>query len=107
MLRLILGVTSVLALAWWKRNIIQAFFDDWYARDVEFTVEVETESSAPTAQTNSEPIEEAEEATVYVTASGTRYHQAGCRSVSENAVAMSLSEAAGQYAPCSRCNAPA
>jgi len=116
MLRLILGVTSVLALAWWKRNIIQAFFDDWYARDVAFTVEVETESSAPTAPTTSEPIEETEEidetdetdeVTVYVTASGTRYHQAGCRSVSENAIAMPLSEAADQYAPCSRCNGPA
>ena len=119
MLRLILGVASILALAWWKRNMIQAFFDDWYSREVEIIVE--TKSTPPQDQTDSEPVEEmgqdeemekdeeaepTEDVTVYVTASGTRYHQAGCRSVTESAEAISLSEAVDRYQPCGRCKPP-
>ena len=101
MFRLILGVASMLALAWWKRNMIQAFFDAWYSREVEIIVK--KKSSSPQDQTDSEP---AEDVTVYVTASGTRYHQAGCRSVTESAEAISLSEVVDRYQPCGRCKPP-
>ena len=101
MFRLVLGVASMLALAWWKRNMIQAFYDDWYSREVEIIVQ--TKSSSPQDQTDSEP---AEDVTVYVTASGTRYHQAGCRSVTESAEAISLSEVVDRYQPCGRCKPP-
>jgi hypothetical protein len=113
MFRLIFGVASILALAWWKRNMIQAFYDDWYSREVEIIVQ--TKSSSPQDQTDSEPAEEmgqteeaepAEDVTVYVTASGTRYHQAGCRSVTESAEAISLSEVVDRYQPCGRCKPP-
>ena len=101
MFRLILSVASILALAWWKRNMIQAFFDAWYSREVEIIVK--KKSSSPQDQTDLEP---AEDVTVYVTASGTRYHQAGCRSVTESAEAISLSEVVDRYQPCGRCKPP-
>ena len=101
MFRLVLGVASMLALAWWKRNMIQAFFDAWYSREVEIIVK--KKSSSPQDQTDSEP---AEDVTVYVTASGTRYHQAGCRSVTESAEAISLAEVVDRYQPCGRCKPP-
>jgi hypothetical protein len=41
--------------------------------------------------------------TVYVTKSGTKYHQAGCSSLSKSAIPMRLDEAAKKYGPCSRC----
>ncbi len=113
MFRLILGVASMLALAWWKRNMIQAFFDAWYSREVEIIVK--KKSSSPQDQTDLEPAEEmgqteeaepAADVTVYVTASGTRYHQAGCRSVTESSEAISLAEVVDRYQPCGRCKPP-
>ena len=113
MFRLVLGVASMLALAWWKRNMIQAFFDAWYSREVEIIVK--KKSSSPQDQTDLEPAEEmgqteeaepAADVMVYVTASGTRYHQAGCRSVTESAEAISLAEVEDRYQPCGRCKPP-
>ena len=113
MFRLVLGVASMLALAWWKRNMIQAFFDAWYSREVEIIVK--KKSSSPQDQTDLEPAEEmgqteeaepAADVMVYVTASGTRYHQAGCRSVTESAEAISLAEVVDRYQPCGRCKPP-
>ncbi len=44
--------------------------------------------------------------TVYVTRTGTKYHRAGCRSLSRSQIPMSLKEAAGRYGPCSLCRPP-
>jgi hypothetical protein len=44
--------------------------------------------------------------TVYVTKSGTKYHQAGCSSLSRSSIPMRLDEAARRYGPCSRCRPP-
>lgn len=44
--------------------------------------------------------------TVYVTKSGTKYHKAGCSSLSRSAIPMRLDEAATRYGPCSRCRPP-
>jgi hypothetical protein len=43
---------------------------------------------------------------VYVTKTGTKYHKAGCSSLSKSAIPMTLAEAAKQYGPCSRCKPP-
>jgi hypothetical protein len=44
--------------------------------------------------------------TVYVTKTGSKYHNAGCSSLKKSAIPMKLSEAATKYSPCSRCNPP-
>jgi len=44
--------------------------------------------------------------TVYVTKSGSKYHNAGCSYLKKNAIPMKLSEVGGRYSPCSRCNPP-
>ena len=51
------------------------------------------------------PVAPAEQGpTVYVTATGEKYHRAGCSSLSKSKIAMSLSEAgASGYTPCKRC----
>jgi hypothetical protein len=42
-------------------------------------------------------------ATVYVTKTGTKYHNAGCRSLARSSIPMKLGEAARVYGPCSIC----
>jgi flagellar biosynthesis/type III secretory pathway protein FliH len=43
--------------------------------------------------------------TVYVTRSGTKYHQAGCTNLTASKIPMALSEAIAQgYSACSKCN---
>jgi hypothetical protein len=44
--------------------------------------------------------------TVYVTKTGTKYHQAGCSSLSRSAIPMRLDDAVRRYGPCSRCRPP-
>jgi hypothetical protein len=44
--------------------------------------------------------------TVYVTRTGDKYHEDGCRYLSRSKIAMSLAEAAKRYAPCSVCKPP-
>ena len=44
--------------------------------------------------------------TVYVTNSGSKYHAAGCRHLAKSSIPMPLSDAAGQYGPCSVCRPP-
>ena len=44
--------------------------------------------------------------TVYVTKSGTKYHVAGCRSLSKSQIPMTLKEAAARYGACSICRPP-
>lgn len=43
---------------------------------------------------------------VYVTKTGTKYHRAGCRSLSRSSIPMPLKEAAKRYSPCSICKPP-
>lgn len=49
---------------------------------------------------------QANSATVYVTATGKKYHSAGCRYLSKSMIPMSLPQAAQRYEPCSVCNPP-
>lgn len=43
---------------------------------------------------------------VYITASGRKYHRAGCKYLSDSAKLISLAEARKSYEPCSRCKPP-
>jgi len=43
---------------------------------------------------------------VYVTKTGSKYHKAGCRSLSKSAIPMKLSEASKRYGACSVCKPP-
>lgn len=62
----------------------------------------------PTPQPTPEPQQPVQtEATVYVTNSGSKYHNAGCRYLWNSSIAMSLSDAkASGYTACSVCNPP-
>ena len=44
--------------------------------------------------------------TVYVTATGQKYHRAGCRSLARSQIPMSLAEAAARYGACAICKPP-
>lgn len=55
---------------------------------------------APAPKTNTQ------EQTVYVTKTGSKYHQDGCRYLSKSRIPMSLSNAKRSYGPCSVCNPP-
>jgi hypothetical protein len=44
---------------------------------------------------------------VYITASGDKYHLAGCRYLSKSKIPISLADACKKYAPCSVCKPPA
>jgi hypothetical protein len=46
---------------------------------------------------------DADDPTVYITKTGSKYHKAGCRSLSKSAIPMKLSEASKRYGPCSVC----
>lgn len=44
--------------------------------------------------------------TVYVTRTGSKYHRAGCRSLSRSQIPMTLKEASARYGACSICRPP-
>jgi micrococcal nuclease len=46
------------------------------------------------------------EVTVYVTKTGEKYHQAGCRSLARSSIPMTLKDAATRYGACSICRPP-
>jgi phosphatidylserine/phosphatidylglycerophosphate/cardiolipin synthase-like enzyme len=48
----------------------------------------------------------ADNITVYVTKSGTKYHREGCQHLRTGGTPIKLSEARARYGPCSRCKAP-
>jgi len=67
----------------------------------------ETQSSKATTNSNKSKVAEAgNSVTVYVTKSGTKYHRAGCSSLSKSKIPISLTDAKARYSPCSRCNPP-
>ncbi len=61
--------------------------------------ETEAADAAPAA-------EDDEEATVYVTRTGKKYHRAGCRYLSRSMIPISLDDAQAGYDPCSVCDPP-
>lgn len=52
------------------------------------------------------PTAEPKTVTVYVTKSGKKYHEAGCRYLAKSCIPMALAEARKHYEPCSVCKPP-
>ena len=44
--------------------------------------------------------------TVYITNSGSKYHNSSCSYLKKSAIPMDLKEIGSSYSPCSRCNPP-
>jgi len=70
-----------------------------------------TKASPDTGAKLSEPstvpsVEAKVDSIVYVTRTGSKYHRAGCTSLSKSQIPMTLSEAVKRYAPCSICKPP-
>lgn len=64
-------------------------------------------TAAPSVSTTPPAQEQKKEVTVYVTKTGSKYHQAGCRYLSKSQIPIRLSDAKNSgYEPCSRCNPP-
>lgn len=63
--------------------------------------------AAPSTTTTIAPSVQSVEATVYITKTGEKYHQAGCRYLSSSMIPIALSAAKTRgYTPCSVCNPP-
>jgi hypothetical protein len=63
--------------------------------------------TSPTPDSTGDPARvDTSEVTVYVTTSGKKYHNAGCRYLSKSSIPMALSKAALGYEPCSACHPP-
>ncbi len=63
-------------------------------------------SSPRQQQTRPASLPDTQDLTVYVTKSGSKYHRAGCKSLSKSQISMSLDTAKRTYEPCSICNPP-
>lgn len=105
MLKKLLGITLVLALVLvrWKWDTVKALVQSLF--DTEWIYEIR---SATTKSSTPEPTatDHTPEESVYVTSSGTRYHQQDCRSLTPEARAIPLEEAKQHYSPCGRCRPP-
>ena len=62
---------------------------------------MESQNTVPTSVSQS-----TEQITVYITETGSKYHKAGCSSLSKSKIPISLDDAAKNYEPCGRCHPP-
>jgi endonuclease YncB( thermonuclease family) len=60
----------------------------------------------PLAATSPSPPSSLQDATVYVTRTGEKYHTGSCRHLSKSRIPVSIAEARQRYSPCSVCNPP-
>jgi len=85
-----------------------------YAAHREHSRAYEGRTTPPTAprappvaeQQTKPPSPDSADVTVYVTRTGSKYHQAGCSYLSKSQIPIKLSEAKARYGPCSRCRPP-
>lgn len=61
---------------------------------------------APVVEAPKEMPSSSEDVTVYITRTGTKYHQDSCRYLSKSKIPISLKEAKARYSPCSACKPP-
>jgi len=65
---------------------------------------VATPSPTPKEEVKPAPTEETKDTTVYITATGSKYHKDGCRHLAKSKIPISLSEAKSKgYEPCGTC----
>lgn len=62
---------------------------------------MESQNTVPTSVPQS-----TEQITVYITETGSKYHKAGCSSLSKSKIPISLDDAVKNYEPCGRCHPP-
>ena len=60
----------------------------------------------PTPEVKPEPTENTQNITVYITETGSKYHNDGCQYLAKSKIPISLNDAKGKYGPCSKCNPP-
>lgn len=111
MFRTLLSLIVIVLLVRWKWDELRALLARYIDLDWDYEIwspGVESEKAeafkAATAS-DASPVESTE--LVYVTSAGTRYHQAGCRSLGDGGRALPLKEARTDYQPCGRCKPPA
>ena len=109
MFRTLLSLILLVLLVRWKWDELRALLTRYIDLDWDYEVwspGVESEKTeAFKAATAAAPVESSD--LVYVTSAGTRYHQAGCRSLGDGGRPVPLNEARADYQPCGRCKPPA
>ena len=105
MFRTLISLALLILLIRWKwdelRALVLRYVDlDW---DYEIWTPEEEDAAAARRPASVVPSGATNGQSVFVTASGTRYHNAGCQSLGEHARAISLAEARSKYQPCGRC----
>jgi hypothetical protein len=65
---------------------------------------IKTEPKVAESTSGQSEKSEKKEITVYITKTGSKYHNAGCRYLSKSSIPISLSNAKSSYSPCSVCN---
>jgi micrococcal nuclease len=79
----------------------------WGIQETSTPVTAPAQQPAPTVPPSSSPAPTAGDVIVYITDTGTKYHQDGCRHLAKNKILASLSEAkAWGYEPCGVCSPP-
>tara|TARA_B100001750_G_C15253284_1_gene468950 strand:+ start:354 stop:668 length:315 start_codon:yes stop_codon:yes gene_type:complete len=98
MLKLIFTVGTTLAvtaLTWRRRKLIRAILEDLLDKGMELTAKPKFWHSKS---------EDASGVSVaYITGSGSKYHQSGCRFLNGEAKVISLEKAIEEYTPCGYC----
>ena len=80
-------------------------YDDGY--DEGYTVGYQEARKSVSSSSSSYSTPQESTVTVYITATGEKYHRLGCQYLSKSCYSISLSNARSQgYTPCSRCNPP-
>lgn len=66
----------------------------------------ESQSAGGSYESTTAPATDTQEATVFITRTGSKYHRGGCRYLSKSKIPISLENAKRRYSPCSVCNPP-
>jgi hypothetical protein len=88
-------------------NMGTVFVSDENGKVMNAMPESTSRNASPQVIAPTPPLQEnADQITVYITRTGKKYHQAGCRYLSKSQIPMSLKDAKARYSPCSVCNPP-
>ena len=103
MIRTLISLILLALLVRWKWDELQALVRRYVDLDLDYEIwSSRAEMREGTSTASPKPSQSSEEV-VYVTASGTRYHRADCRTAGKDAQAIPLTEAKKSYKPCGRC----
>jgi len=106
MLRTLISLVLIVVLARWKWDELRALVLRYVDLDWDYEIWTPGTSNTSTATPDDSVTDEVpvpDSATVYVTASGSKYHRAGCQSLGQNPKKIPVTEALESYSPCGRC----